>query len=207
MPQDMGFFFSAAKSVSSLGSNVSGFFSSSHEASLDASRTKIEGLIQLDRFLFWGSFIPVVGTSFATCRVVYGSLVVGLALCEVINKVALSTIRSDRPRGEQDTEVRGLALIQALKEGALPTLLYGIQHIGSGMIVSGSVLGKISAIAWELLVRPKLPQAFANSATVDLKACTQLLDRVKKHSLVQSVSKAWNEFIALVQAKPTPKSA
>jgi len=207
MSQDMGIFVNAIKSVSSFGSNVSGFFSSSHEASLDTSRTKIEKLIQLDRFLFWGSFIPVVGTSFATCRVVYGFCIVTFALCEVINKVALSTLSSDRPKGEPDAEVRGLALIQALKEGALPTLIYGIQHIGAGMLVSGSVLGKVSAIAWELLVRPKLPQAFVTSATVDLKACSQLIDRVKRHSLVQSVSKAWNEFIALVQAKPAPKSA
>ena len=182
-----------------LGSHLSSFFSQAQTASASATRAKIEDFVKLDKFLFWGSLVPVVGSSFAMVRVAYGSLVIGLACCEVINKMATQALS-----GSAD---KSAAILEALKEGALPTIIYGAQHVGAGLASSSSIIGKVSMVAWEILIKPKVPQAFIAIPSIDLKACTALFDRVKNHSLILSISKAWDEFVALAFAKPTTVSA
>lgn len=162
------------------------------------TRSKIEDIIKLDTFLFWGSMVPFIGPSFSAVRIVYGGIVIAFAAAEIINNISIKAI------GSKD-EPAGFDLWKDVKKGAaaLPTLLYGFQQLAGGFLVNSSIIGKISTIVWETIIRPNTKHSiFMTTPTIDLNACGALWNRLKDHSAVNSIRKAWSELIARALNQP-----
>ena len=155
-----------------------------------SSRALFKDAFPLERFLAFGSCIPLVSNSIGVARIFYGTVLLSYALAELTNKIAVASFSKDAPLTEK---------LVVLKDGVAFSLLKGAVHIVMGLTAQASILGNISCAVYEFALRPYLfPPAFNIEPTVDPKSFEPLMERVKQHSFYLSVQRNVAELGRLV---------
>jgi hypothetical protein len=167
---------------------VSGFFEAKQEGE---KRVKVSEALEIDRLFTIGSCIPVVSTAIGTARIFYGAVIISCSLCELVNKIAVKKFTDKTTLSEK---------LSVLKGGVIPLFLKGVEHISMGLATQGSLMGNITAIMYEIFIRPNLPASVSYDVTCDPDCFKKLLERVKKHSLVAKVEANMQELKSLLFA-------
>jgi hypothetical protein len=153
--------------------------------SQSASRRRFSEVIPFEKAVIWGSCIPVVSQTFAATRVLYGVMLLSFGTAELINKVAVARLNGQSSLQEH------LAL---LKGGVAPIFTRAFEHIALGISCSMSLWGNLSAIFYELVVKPTMPEAFSQEVSVDPEALNKLGARIKRHSLFIKIDQSFREL-------------
>jgi hypothetical protein len=170
-----------------INSTIGSFFEVKEQAEGAAKRTNFNDSFPIDRLFLWGTCIPGISQSVGVARAFYGVVLLNYGLCELVNKWAVAHFSEKTPVMDK---------ISLLKGGVAPVLLRGLEHIVLGITAQASIIGTISCIAYETILRPYVaPKA---AVSVDGDCFNKLYARIQKHSAVQKINKNISELSKLV---------
>ena len=159
------------------------------EAAVHYERQPLISCLSIERFFTFGSCVPLISNAVGVTRILYGAVIITLGVAEVVNKIA-------KARFAQDASF--LDKLVVLKGGSVPLILKGVEHVSLGISAQMSILGNISCALYELVVKSYLPPALKQEVSVDTQSIQELVDRIKRHSVVKSVQDAFREFSQLI---------